>query len=600
MTAHQSLSEEDEAIEAVYQNWFETSAEIRGRDLDNVIKIVGPGQLYFNEIQTLIDQAVNWCELNDVPCRIIVLKNRKEGATTHFVGKSYHMLRSRCDQELIQIGDDGSTTQLMWDMLKTFNENDSYQWANKNKQFLSSAKAGAKAEWTNGSKASTETAGDSRAGQGHTPSIIHCEEVASWGKDGSAASATDTMLALLSAIPEGADTCVFVSSTANGVGNWYHRTYKGAVSLQERMRGDKGNGWIRIFFPWHRSLWARQPVTEAEIEEIKNSLDDHERTGISLYGWNWEQLAWRRNQIKSKCDGSVEKFNQENPSDDTSCFLTSGSPVFNQTKLSEMEAYAKTVKWQRGTLAKSGSGVIFMPNESGWFLTREDPAPGLKYLIAADPAGMKEPEPGVERDAHSIGGWRAAYRDTTGVSYPDRKICRIVPPCQVLAPLLGEYIELMHLWLGKALVVPERNNTGGGALLEQLRNRKIKFYIHKSHSTANGGRITETEGWETTEKSRREIIDNLAFAINQDDIDIGDLHAIDECKTFVRKANGREEADSRCHDDDVLEMAIARKCMPFATLYPIPRPVDMNFKGKGWPSDYLREGAGSAAPGGMG
>lgn len=584
MTQSQTISEEDEAIEAIYQNWFETSAEIRGRDLDNVIKIVGPGELYFNEIQSQIDEAINWCELNDVPCRILVLKNRKEGATTFFAGKSYHMLRSRNDQELIQIGDDGSTTQLMWDMLKTFNETDSYKWANKNKQFLASAKSGAKAEWTNGSKASTETAGDTRAGQGHTPSIIHCEEVAHWGKDGSAANANDTMLALLSAIPEGADTYVFVSSTANGVGNWYHRTYKGAVTLEERKKGNKGNGWISIFFPWHRSLWARQPVTESEIEEIRNSLDDHEQNGIKLYGWTWEQLAWRRNQIKSKCDGSVDKFNQENPSDDTSCFLTSGNPVFNQTKLLQMEEHAKSVKWNRGTLARHGSGVIFMPDDHGWFMVRESPTPGCKHLIAADPAGMKEPEPGVERDAHSIGGWRASFMDTMGITYPDRKICRITPPCQVLGPILGEYIELMHLWLGKALVVPERNNTGGGLLLGELKQRKIPFYIHKVYKSTNGGSIIETEGWETTEKSRREIIDNLAFAINQDDIDIGDVHAIDQLKTFVRKASGREEADSRCHDDDVLEMAIARKCMPFATLYPLPQKVNLTRQGKGWPT----------------
>jgi len=65
------------------------------------------------------------------------------------------------------------------------------------------------------------------------------------------------------------------------------------------------------------------------------------------------------------------------------------------------------------------------------------------------------------------------------------------------------------------------------------------------------------EPWRTTEKSRGMAVSALREAIKESTIKINSPYTISELKTFVRKKNGKLEAETGSHDDCVIEAAIA-------------------------------------------
>ena len=128
----------DDIIRLKLSAWWQGFGGIRG-DTGSIIRFP---DLHMNDLQTRVEEAIEWCEENQQPCRLLILKPRKEGATTILVAKSYHLLRSS-ESHLVQIGDQYSTTQTMWTMLKTYQEQDQFdQWGNRSSRFTTAASNG--------------------------------------------------------------------------------------------------------------------------------------------------------------------------------------------------------------------------------------------------------------------------------------------------------------------------------------------------------------------------------------------------------------------------------------------------------------------------
>jgi hypothetical protein len=58
-------------------------------------------------------------------------------------------------------------------------------------------------------------------------------------------------------------------------------------------------------------------------------------------------------------------------------------------------------------------------------------------------------------------------------------------------------------------------------------------------------------GWETTQKTRAEMLDCLEQALRDDDIVCNDSQLLEECRTFVIR-NGKPQAQQGCKDDRVM------------------------------------------------
>jgi len=183
---------------------------------------------------------------------------------------------------------------------------------------------------------------------------------------------------------------------------------------------------------------------------------------------------------------------------------------------------------------------------------------------------------GSDPDSHSALVLRAGYFDSDGSWVRPALVARVRPPCRVDIDVLAEFIERFSLYYGGCLVVPEVNGPGL-ALIELLKESSANLYQREIFNMRESKR-SKALGWQTTDKTRRIVIEELASAIRDFDekgsgLDIYCKHAVEELKTFVVTESGRSEAAAGRHDDDVLALAIGITTMAGATRFTTPAAI---------------------------
>ncbi len=98
----------------------------------------------------------------------------------------------------------------------------------------------------------------------------------------------------------------------------------------------------------------------------------------------------------------------------------------------------------------------------------------------------------------------------------------------------------------QALVAVERNNHGY-AVLENLKHLQYRNLFAKE------GQL----GWLTSAASRPAMIENMAAVLMEEPELFHSPRLLEECRTFVRHADGSTGAAEGAHDDCVMAMAIA-------------------------------------------
>jgi hypothetical protein len=159
------------------------------------------------------------------------------------------------------------------------------------------------------------------------------------------------------------------------------------------------------------------------------------------------------------------------------------------------------------------------------------PIGAREYLVAADPAGG-----GVEGDFSAV----QVIDLTTGLQCAElRGKLGPLELAQEAAALAREY--------NNALLVVERNNHGSGVLayLETVC-RYPRIYKMGGHP-----------GWLTSAITRPRILGRLGSALVETAGIFTSERLLRECRSFVRQASGRAEAQAGEHDDCVMAMAIA-------------------------------------------
>jgi hypothetical protein len=98
----------------------------------------------------------------------------------------------------------------------------------------------------------------------------------------------------------------------------------------------------------------------------------------------------------------------------------------------------------------------------------------------------------------------------------------------------------------EALLAVERNNHGYG-VLAHLRDLNYKNIFEK------GGEL----GWLTSAVSRPMMIENMVAVMAVEPELFQSRRLLEECRTFVRRADGSAAAADGAHDDCVMAMAVA-------------------------------------------
>jgi hypothetical protein len=358
-----------------------------------------------------------------------------------------------------------------------------------------------------------------------TSGIVSNSEVASWS-DGS-----ELMAGLMQAIPKIPNTMIFLESTANGIGDFFHKTWQAAKA---------GNSVFKpLFFSWSDRPDYARPVprnfklTEEEKEiKIKNNLTD-------------EQMQWRRETMREFAD-NPKKFYQEYPMTDIEAFLSSGSSRFDISALVKMEEACYPAKCY-DIIEQTGKSVL--ENTLSYKAIEVDnaplkiwkfPEPNKKYVIGGDVAE------GIGQDFSVATIMEVENMETVARWRGD------IEPAD-----FGEILDTLGRYFNMALIACESNNHGL-TTIQRLRDMAYpNLYRREKNIDTRLEKFTEKLGWQTTTKTKPLMINALSEAINLGKIIDHDLTFIRECMEYTVDERGRTNAQVGSHDDTVIATAIA-------------------------------------------
>ncbi len=291
----------------------------------------------------------------------------------------------------------------------------------------------------------------------------------------------------------------------------------GELALESTPMGATGCFWkewqdaertetVQHFFPW----WFEEAYVGRAADV--GSLNEREQRLVEECGLSLAQIGYRR-QIQ----GSFRALaRQEYAEDANECFLASGECIFDTAAI---DARLRTLS---PPVAQRLNGRLHI-----WL----QPIPGRRYLVAVDPAGG-----GTEGDYSA-----AQVIDVdTGLQCAELKAkLSTLELAQESAALAREYEN--------GLLVVERNNHGAGVLAH------LHGVCRWERVYQQGGQ----DGWLTSAITRPRMLGRLGSALVETPGIFSSERLLQECRSFVRQANGRTEAMAGEHDDCVMAMAIA-------------------------------------------
>jgi hypothetical protein len=521
-----------------------------------------------NILQLRMSEVYEVCMAMGVPCRMVCCKPRQVGCSTfasHIV--YHHGMRYRTAG--ITISDKSGNSQKLMLKVRDYSHVDQFPWRIKMKRDASGA-----LEWTNGTRWEIDSAENWKAGIGDTRQAFHASEVGKWPKNG-IKNDKRVMSAVLPSISKGRSV-VIAESTPEGAGGWMYETWQSAVTLDEFIAmheagKDTGVVWIKVFAAWFEfeEHQRKTPVSELERVEIDRTLGEREISGRELYGWTYEQIAWRRDMIRLECGGSEDVFDEYYAEDDVRCWAVSGRPRFNVQALMLLEKRAAAGGGVTGHLVTQESGLVtWNPRSDGGgdVMVFEEPREGCRYLAGCDPATGASQTVGKNPDRSSIQVWRQGYWDpVTGMEVRTKLVARVRSPYFGDGDEVAGHLVRLSRWYGGCLVVPEVNM--GLHVVEHLKEAGVPIY-RRIVPSAKVGSVVEQYGFKLTDREqRRMLVEALATAIRECVIDIPCKDAVRELRMFVTGPDGRDEARHGEHDDDVLCAAMCWYSMPSATEY---------------------------------
>jgi hypothetical protein len=247
-------------------------------------------------------------------------------------------------------------------------------------------------------------------------------------------------------------------------------------------------------------------------ELMQAPLDEEEKRLMERYGLERAQIAFRREAKSNFGEKSAEEF-AEDPS---TCFLAIGSAVFDTAKI---EARMHRV------------GDAVERRENGRILVWLPAATGREYILGVDAAG---------------GGSGGDYACVQVVDRASGLQCAELYGHYTPEELAAQAAKLGREYNGGLMVV-ERNNHGHAVLAMLERVEKYEP-LYRNNRYA---------GWVTTMLTRPTMLERFGATLVTNSELFMSRRLLEECRTFVRHADGRIAASEGAHDDAIMAMAMA-------------------------------------------
>lgn len=505
---------------------FLQSLRIRSRDLQII-------PLRLNEAQLIIWRALEERLNTRKKCWVVALKARREGVSTLF--EALMLTRTILDDyvhSLVMASNAGNTAEI-WRMASTMTDNSPWKrYVEKRNKELHIGK----------SKLMVATAGSADATRGFDLTCLHLSEMAFWEN-------SNTMLAAMQCLPDQLDTFCFIESTANGKtgqGEQFYDTWCRAVSGESE--------FLPIFLPWFampeysrpnyvfkHEYKRRRKGQEAQL--VLEELDAEEQELVAAFHLTAGQLAWRRWAIPNKCEGDLDKFNQEYPATADSAFIQSGLPMFRNADLLPFQRDVR--RGERFRL--EGGRWVFDPQ--GCVEVWKHPEPGHTYVIGADTSM------GYDGDG------KRSKRSRSSACILDMMTLEQVAEYDASTPphIQARHLAVMGNRYNNALLAPEVTSSGGGGgrelivYLKELNYWNIHIWRHADRIRREQGSIY---GWETNSRTRPMMIARIREVINERTTTIHSAELMKQLSNFGENDSGRTEALSG-HDDLLFAFGIA-------------------------------------------
>ena len=489
--------------------------------------LLGPAQERLAEI-------VSRCRDRGKPIRIVVPKARQVWVS---VGVAAHYFQGTpfvSGQHTLVLANDETTALNLFSHYQRFQDN--YQpFAGAIKLPAIARNTLTEIEWANESWIHCHTTRTLTIGRSFTLRRVHFSEAAYY------ADLKLTMAAVMAAVPDDADTMVVVESTANGVGNEFHRLCLSAAA------GD--SDWELFFFAWWEHPEYVRPLQDPG--RFQASLSGEEREMMRQYGLRLEQLHWRRWCISDKLNGDATLFKQEYPGNFEEAFLSSGRPCFSHAHIAKMPLIHGAVQGGLEVQVYAGSPrIAFLPREHGELTLFRKPDPGKTYIIGSDSAEGIDANDGQGESNPDFAVSIVRERETGDQAATLR--ARLEPAEH------GRYAALLGRYYNNACQIPEANNTGI-AMIDGLLAAGYPaglIYHRVMQADQDPPERAHRLGWKTTTVTRPQLISWYDAAIREMSIYIRDPIVAQEARTFVIKPNGRPEHQKGCHDDCVFADAL--------------------------------------------
>jgi hypothetical protein len=256
----------------------------------------------FNRAQRYIHGEIEAQRKARGKVRALILKGRQQGCSTYVAARFYHRASRNGGLRVFILTHEEQATKNLFEMVERYHQNcgegvrPSTGAANAKELYFDALDSGYK----------VGTAGTKGVGRSATVQLFHGSEVAFWP------FAETHAAGILQAIPDQDGTECILESTAHGIGNYFHQTWRDAEAGK--------NGYIAIFVPW---FWQEEYRAEPPPDFV---LDNEERDYAELHGLDHAQMAWRRTKIGELKDPLL--FRQEYPANAAEAFQMSGHDAY--------------------------------------------------------------------------------------------------------------------------------------------------------------------------------------------------------------------------------------------------------------------------------
>lgn len=464
--------------------------------------------------------------------RLILLKARQLGMSTVSEALAFHLLFMVPYYRAMILANKEKSAQSILNMTKLFWETSPYRRLYTLKYNSRNDLAWRETH----SSIKIATAGRTTAsdlGRGDTLHFLHASEVAFWF------SPEDVMLSVEQTMPNSEMTACILESTANGIGNYFERTWKDATA------GDVE--YVPMFFSWLDHYEYDADYARIDSTQPLGPLDDEERT-LTALGATKAQLVWRRWMIRNKTQGDPLKFAQEYPATPEQAFIATGTNVFNYPLL---KAAYEPQPGVPGRLLRHGQQVTFEVDPAGPLLMFKRPNDRdddwSNYVVAGDPTHRTRmgndyacAQVFNRRTLEQVAVWRG----------------RIDPGH------FGEELFKLGLYFNTALVSSEVEGPSSAAIgaLQQMNYPRI--YRRARPDATPGKQGGDIWGWMTTMQSKHFMMGVVKKYLADQSLTIHDAITFGEMRDYITDEDGkmRPADNEKGHDDTVMALAQALAC----------------------------------------